>query len=106
MSRNKKAFSSQNNKSNSPIKSPNTLPAPVSIPQPSLMSSIKDAVVYSTVFNATNRIFDSMFGGRKIEVVNQNSNHQDNNCDKIIDIYKNTQDSKLEELYNNCIKKN
>lgn len=99
---------SRNKKSNLPTKSNNpvTVNPATNNSQPSLMSSIRDAVVYSTVFNATDRIFASIFGNRKIDVVNQQSVQQVDNCAKIIDIYRNTQDSNLEELYNNCIKKN
>ena len=86
-----------NNKSynKSPIKQQNTIPikqqntTPKVIPQQnnSIMNTVKDAVIYSTAFNGTSRILDGILGSRKVEVINNNDNDNNDYCTKIREKY-------------------
>jgi hypothetical protein len=47
----------------------------------SIMNTVKDAVIYSTVFNGTSRIMDSIFGNRKVDIISNNNNDNNDNND-------------------------
>ncbi len=111
-----------NQKSKSPIKSHksnNNISKPVNnLPNnqntnngSNIMNTVKDAVVYSIVFNGTSRIFDSIFGGRKVEVEHINNNNNNNNttndikCDDIIKKYNESHNRELYDFYEICMNK-
>ena len=67
-----------------------------------LSNTIKNAAVYSIVFDSTQRLMDNIFGNRKIDVVEKNDY-----CDKIKEKYNNDKYNEFLELeYQKCYDKN
>ena len=66
----------------------------------STLNTVKDAVIYSSVFYGTQRLMDNIFGNRKVDVV-QNNDY----CDKIKEKYNNDKYNEFLELeYQKCFK--
>ena len=77
----------------------NKIPQKNNVQPNNVMNTIKDAVIYSTVFSGKQRVFDNIFGNRKIDI------NVDNYCDKIKEKYNNDKNNQyIEEEYNKCFK--
>jgi len=64
-----------------------TSPSNTNQPTNSTFNTIKDAVIYSTVFSGTSRLMDGILGNRQVDVVEKNG--KNDYCEKIMEKYKN-----------------
>ncbi len=89
---------SKNTKVIKPTSPSNT--SSTSQPTNSTYNTIKDAVIYSTVFSGTQRLMDGILGNRKVDVVEKNDY-----CDKIKEKYNNDKYNEfLKDEYEKCYK--
>ncbi len=96
---NKKSNDKKSNDKTSNDKTSNNKIQPFTLQQNSIMNTVKDAFIYSSVFSGTQRIMDNIFGNRKVDI------NTDDYCNKIKEKYKNEEYNEyLQQEYDKCFK--